>query len=97
MRAVVQASLISAALAASPFLNEPDTGFQDYLYTTNWTERTQPLLKDIRGIPDFDYAASQKLDLEEYSFYRTGSAGEWSTSTCYWNSCYETLHPDQFS
>lgn len=95
MRAFVQASLVTAAMAASPFLNEPDTGFQDYLYTTNWTEGTQPLLKDIRGIPDFDYAASQKLDLEEYSFYRTGSAGEWSMSIRGWQHTTEVHCPNQ--
>ncbi|KAF2645028.1 S-2-hydroxy-acid oxidase [Massarina eburnea CBS 473.64] len=70
--------LIASALAAEPFLNEPDTGLEVYLSGTNWTEGSQPLLKDMRGIPDFDFAARQKLDNPKYSFYRTASAGEWS-------------------
>ncbi|KAI0469903.1 S-2-hydroxy-acid oxidase [Xylariaceae sp. FL0804] len=72
------ATFIGAAAAMDPFLNEPDTGLQTYLFTTNWTEGTQPLLKDMRGLPDFDYAARQTLSDEYYSFYRTGAGGEWS-------------------
>ncbi|KAI0004436.1 S-2-hydroxy-acid oxidase [Xylariaceae sp. FL0662B] len=72
------ANLIGAALAAEPFLNEPDTGLETYLLGTNWTEGEQPLLKDMRGIPDFDFAARQKLNDQEYSFYRTAAGGEWS-------------------
>jgi L-lactate dehydrogenase (cytochrome) len=73
-------SLVASALAAEPFWNEPDTGLGDYLYGSNWTEGTQPLLKDMRSIPDFDFAARQYLDNQKYSFYRTAAAGEWSTS-----------------
>ncbi|KAI1078919.1 S-2-hydroxy-acid oxidase [Whalleya microplaca] len=72
------ANFIGAALAVEPFLNEPDTGLETYLYGTNWTEGTQPLLKDMRGIPDFDFAARQALNGSEYSFYRTAAGGEWS-------------------
>ncbi|KAI1343044.1 S-2-hydroxy-acid oxidase [Xylariaceae sp. FL0016] len=72
------AALVGAASAARPFLNEPDTGLETFLYGTNWTEGTQPLLKDMRGIPDFDFAARQKLDDENYSYYRTAAGGEWS-------------------
>ena len=70
--------LLGSALAVEPFWNEPDTGLETYLQSTNWTEGTQPLLKDMRAIPDFDYAARQYLDGQKYSFYRTASAGEWS-------------------
>jgi L-lactate dehydrogenase (cytochrome) len=70
--------LIASVLATEPFLNEPDTGLETYLLGTNWTEGSQPLLKDMRGIPDFDFAARQKLDNQNYAFYRTASAGEWS-------------------
>ncbi|KAF1959711.1 FMN-dependent alpha-hydroxy acid dehydrogenase [Byssothecium circinans] len=70
--------LVASALAVEPFLNEPDTGLETYLMGTNWTEGTLPLLKDMRGIPDFEFAARQKLNNQEYSFYRTASAGEWS-------------------
>ncbi|KAI1638220.1 S-2-hydroxy-acid oxidase [Biscogniauxia mediterranea] len=70
--------LIGAATAAEPFLNEPDTGIETYLHGINWTEGTQPQLKDMRGIPDFDFAARQKLNNSAYAFYRTASGGEWS-------------------
>ncbi|KAF1974791.1 S-2-hydroxy-acid oxidase [Bimuria novae-zelandiae CBS 107.79] len=71
--------LAATALAAEPFLNEPDTGLESYLQqSNNWTEGTLPPLKDIRGLNDFDFAARQKLTTENYFYYRTGSAGEWS-------------------
>jgi L-lactate dehydrogenase (cytochrome) len=59
-------------------LSEPDTGLETFLRSTNWTEGSQPLLKDMRSIPDFDFAARQHLDDQKYSFYRTAAAGEWS-------------------
>lgn len=70
--------LIAPALAAEPFWNEPDTGLETYLTSTNWTEGSLPELNDMRAIPDFDFAARQKLNDQEYSFYRTAAAGEWS-------------------
>ncbi|KAF2445028.1 S-2-hydroxy-acid oxidase [Karstenula rhodostoma CBS 690.94] len=71
--------LAATALAAEPFLNEPDTGLETFLQqSNNWTEGTLPALKDIRGFNDFDFAARQKLSTENYFYYRTGSAGEWS-------------------
>ncbi|KAH7139422.1 S-2-hydroxy-acid oxidase [Dendryphion nanum] len=79
MRSLLLASgLIASALATEPFLNEPDTGLETYLMSTNWTEGTQPLLKDMRGIPDFDFAARHKLNNQQYSFYRVAAGGEWS-------------------
>ncbi|KAK9772136.1 putative FMN hydroxy acid dehydrogenase domain-containing protein [Seiridium cardinale] len=78
MRPLPYISLITAALAAEPWLNEPDTGLEDYLYSTNYTTGSLPLLQDIRGIPDFDWAAEQSLGVQQYSFYRTAAAGEWS-------------------
>lgn len=78
MRPFIYINLISAALAAEPWLNEPDTGMEDYLFSTNYTEGALPLLKDIRSVPDFDWAAEQHLGLQQYSFYRTAAAGEWS-------------------
>jgi L-lactate dehydrogenase (cytochrome) len=75
---VFLSGLVASALAVEPFLNEPDTGLETYLMTTNWTEGTQPLLKDMRGIPDFDFAARQKLNAQQYSFYRVAAGGEWS-------------------
>ncbi|KAF2712255.1 FMN-dependent alpha-hydroxy acid dehydrogenase [Pleomassaria siparia CBS 279.74] len=75
---IALSGLIASAVAVEPFWNEPDTGLETYLHSTNWTEGTQPLLKDMRGIPDFDFAARQSLDGQKYSFYRTANAGEWS-------------------
>lgn len=74
----ILSGLAAIVLATESFLNEPDTGLETYLMSTNWTEGSQPLLKDMRGIPDFDFAARQKLDDQKYSFYRTAAGGEWS-------------------
>ncbi|KAI4600862.1 hypothetical protein KJ359_013025 [Pestalotiopsis sp. 9143b] len=78
MHSFLSLAFVAAALAAEPWINAPDSGLEDYLYSTNYTDGSLPLLKDIRGVPDFDWAAEQYLPLQEYSFYRTGSAGEWS-------------------
>ncbi|KAI1842169.1 hypothetical protein JX266_011577 [Neoarthrinium moseri] len=78
MRPFLCINLAALALAADPWINEPDTGLEAYLYSTNYTKSSQPLLKDIRGVPDFDWAAEQSLGLQQYSFYRTAAAGEWS-------------------
>lgn len=77
--ALLVSGLAATALAVEPFVNEPDTGLETFLQqTNNWTEGTQPALKDIRGLNDFDFAARQKLSTENYFYYRTGSAGEMS-------------------
>ncbi|KAH7165763.1 hypothetical protein EDB81DRAFT_865754 [Dactylonectria macrodidyma] len=49
-----------------------------YLYSTNYTDGSLPLLKDMRGAPDFDWAARQVLTDQQYAFYRTAAAGEWA-------------------
>lgn len=72
--------LAGIAAAYSVWVNEVDTGLETYLYSTNWTEGTQPLLKDMRALSDFDFAARQKLEDMQYSFYRTAAGGEWSES-----------------
>lgn len=71
-------ALVGLATAADVWVNEVDTGLETYLYGTNWTEGTQPALKDMRAISDFDFAARQKLGDFEYSFYRVAAGGEWS-------------------
>ncbi|KAH8733849.1 FMN-dependent dehydrogenase [Ilyonectria robusta] len=78
MRLAVVSQLVTAVLAARPWLNEPDTGLQTYLDSTNYTEGARPLLKDIRGIPDFEFAARQVMTDQQYAFYRTAAAGEWA-------------------
>ncbi|RYP59397.1 hypothetical protein DL770_010210 [Monosporascus sp. CRB-9-2] len=70
--------LVSAALAADLFLEAPDTGLETYLLANNWTEGTQPPLNDMRAIPDFEFAARNHLDDQQYSYYRAAAAGEWS-------------------
>lgn len=71
-------SLAATVSAYDSWLNEPDTGIDTYLASTNWTQGSRPLLKDIRGVPDFDFAARQTLTGQQYAFYRTAAAGEWA-------------------
>lgn len=75
---LILGQLAAGAMAYQPFINEPDTGLESYLSSTNWTEGSRPALADIRSIPDFDFAARQVLDGQKYSFYRTAAAGEWA-------------------
>jgi isopentenyl diphosphate isomerase/L-lactate dehydrogenase-like FMN-dependent dehydrogenase len=67
----------SVALAARPFLNEPDTGIDEQLgaFAAN---NTLPPLKSLAGLPDFDWAARNYMNLSSYTYYRNGAAGEWS-------------------
>ncbi|KAF2449227.1 FMN-dependent alpha-hydroxy acid dehydrogenase [Karstenula rhodostoma CBS 690.94] len=69
-------ALASVALAARPFLNEPDTGIDDVLGST--PNGTLPPLDQIIGLPDFDWAARRKMTPKNYTYYRNGAAGEWS-------------------
>ncbi|KAL4924592.1 FMN-dependent dehydrogenase [Aspergillus undulatus] len=69
-------SLISAALATRPFLNEPDTAIEDVLGDT--PTGTLPSLDDILGLPDFEWAARRYMNASSYTYYRNGAAGEWS-------------------
>ncbi|UZP41823.1 hypothetical protein NXS19_009639 [Fusarium pseudograminearum] len=62
------ASLAASASAYDAWMNEPDTGMDTYLASTNWTQGSRPLLKDIRGVPDFDFAARQTLTDQQYAF-----------------------------
>ncbi|RYP15285.1 hypothetical protein DL765_005809 [Monosporascus sp. GIB2] len=70
--------LASAALAADLFLEATDTGLETYLLTNDWTEGTQPLLKDMRAFPDFEFAARNHSDDRRYAYYRAAAAGEWT-------------------
>ncbi|KAL7815020.1 hypothetical protein V8C44DRAFT_348588 [Trichoderma aethiopicum] len=73
---LIAALLASEALAARPFLNEPDTGIDDVL--ADLPKGTLPDLSDIVGLPDFDWAARHYLPVKNYTYYRNGAAGEWS-------------------
>ncbi|TLS21298.1 uncharacterized protein PpBr36_10303 [Pyricularia pennisetigena] len=72
------ALLAVVASAERPWLNEPDTGLETFLAGSNWTTGTQPPLRDMRALPDFDFAARNTLPAAHYSFYRVAAAGEWS-------------------
>lgn len=78
MRYLSLLTFAGAALAARPFLDVVDTGFEDYLGgQSNWTEGTLPSLQDIRSIPDFEYAAKQVLADDGWAFYRLAAGQEW--------------------
>ncbi|KAI0008232.1 FMN-dependent alpha-hydroxy acid dehydrogenase [Xylariaceae sp. FL0662B] len=68
--------LVGAALAARPFLNEPDTGFDEYFADLPAGEL--PPLDKLVGLPDFDAAARRHMPAQNYTYYRNGAAGEWS-------------------
>ncbi|KAL4769721.1 FMN-dependent dehydrogenase [Aspergillus nidulans var. acristatus] len=69
-------SLLPAALATRPFLNEPDTAIEDVLGDT--PEGTLPDLESMLGLPDFEWAARRYLNASSYTYYRNGAAGELS-------------------
>ncbi|KAI2603084.1 FMN-dependent alpha-hydroxy acid dehydrogenase [Hypoxylon fragiforme] len=67
---------VGGALAARPFLNEPDTGFDDVFGSLPAGEL--PPLDQLVGLPDFDAAARRHLPIQNYTYYRNGAAAEWS-------------------
>ncbi|KAI0377212.1 FMN-dependent alpha-hydroxy acid dehydrogenase [Hypomontagnella monticulosa] len=69
-------SLLGGALAARPFINEPDTGFDSYFADLPAGEL--PPLNKLVGLHDFDAAARRHLPTQNYTYYRNGAAGEWS-------------------
>ncbi|KAI6082177.1 FMN-dependent alpha-hydroxy acid dehydrogenase [Hypoxylon rubiginosum] len=69
-------SLLGGALAARPFLNEPDTGFDAYFADLPAGEL--PPLDKLVGLPDFDAAARRHLPIMNYTYYRNGAGAEWS-------------------
>jgi hypothetical protein len=76
VQSAIASSLVSTALAARPFLNEPDTAFESII--GNSTNHTLPELSAVVGLPDFDHVARIYLPAENYTYYRNGAAGEWS-------------------
>ncbi|KAJ4193657.1 hypothetical protein NW755_003651 [Fusarium falciforme] len=73
---LITSTLAAGALAARPFLNEPDTGLEEVIGDT--AQGTLPKLTSMVGLPDFDWAARNYLPLQNYTYYRNGAAGEWS-------------------
>ncbi|EMR69078.1 putative cytochrome b2 protein [Eutypa lata UCREL1] len=76
MRSPFILSLLSGALATRPFVNEVDTGFDDFFADVP-TGELAPLDKLV-GLPDFDAAARRYLPIQNYTFLRNAAAGEWS-------------------
>jgi isopentenyl diphosphate isomerase/L-lactate dehydrogenase-like FMN-dependent dehydrogenase len=70
-------ALASVALAARPFINEPDTGIDDQLGAIV-ANHSLPALKALAGLPDFDWAARNYMNRSDYTYYRNGASGEWS-------------------
>jgi isopentenyl diphosphate isomerase/L-lactate dehydrogenase-like FMN-dependent dehydrogenase len=70
-------TFIPFALAARPFLNEPDTGIDDQLgdFVANGT---LPPLESLVGLPDFQWVGRKFMNTSAYTYYRNGAAGEWS-------------------
>ncbi|KAJ4303438.1 hypothetical protein N0V90_002332 [Kalmusia sp. IMI 367209] len=64
------------ALAARPFLNEPDTGLDDLLGHTD--PHVLPNLDYMASLPDFEWVARRYLDNASYAWYRSAAGGEWS-------------------
>ncbi|RMJ09706.1 hypothetical protein BHE90_005542 [Fusarium euwallaceae] len=69
-------ALATGAMAARPFLEQPDTGIEIVLGDLPTGEL--PKLDQMIGIPDFEWAAQNYLPIENYTYYRNGAAGEWS-------------------
>ncbi|TGJ86676.1 hypothetical protein E0Z10_g2092 [Xylaria hypoxylon] len=68
--------LLGGAFAARPFLNEPDTGFDEYFGSLKAADLAP--LDSLVGLPDFEEAARRMLPIANYTYYRNGAAGEWS-------------------
>ncbi|KAF4991649.1 hypothetical protein FDECE_13997 [Fusarium decemcellulare] len=73
---LLTAALASGAFAARPFLNEPDTGLEDFLGDIE--PGTLPDIEAMASLPDFDFAARNYLPLRNYTWFRHGAGGEWS-------------------
>ncbi|KAJ4371633.1 hypothetical protein N0V83_004853 [Neocucurbitaria cava] len=77
MRFLAAFTLTSVALAARPFLDEPDTGIDDQLGQIV-ANGSLPPLESLVGLPDFQWAARHYMNVSAYTYYRNGAAGEWS-------------------
>ncbi|KAI0799448.1 FMN-dependent alpha-hydroxy acid dehydrogenase [Xylaria sp. FL0064] len=75
LSSVLSLSLFGGAFAARPFLNEPDTGFDEFF---DLADGELASLDDLVGLPDFDAAARRYMPIRNYTYYRNGAAGEWS-------------------
>ena len=65
----------SCALAARPFLNEPDTGIDEQLAAFVAND-TLPPLDSLAGLPDFQWVGRNYMNISAYTYYRNGASGE---------------------
>ncbi|EFX04867.1 cytochrome mitochondrial precursor [Grosmannia clavigera kw1407] len=70
------ALLATGALAARPFLDEPDTGISDVM--GGLAKGQLPPLARMVALNDFQFAARNYLPVVNYTYYRNGAGGEWS-------------------
>ncbi|KAF2653641.1 FMN-dependent alpha-hydroxy acid dehydrogenase [Lophiostoma macrostomum CBS 122681] len=73
MRATIL-SFASVALAARPWMSQPDTGIEGQLGNITGL----PDIDSLVGIPDFEWVAQRVLNISSYTYYSNGAAGEWS-------------------
>lgn len=87
---VASIGLIGTSSAFNVFVNEPDTGLTTFLGADTPAEASGTLisLDNIVTIPDFDFAARAYMTSRNYSYYRTGAAGEFCM--------YIVLHLERF-
>ncbi|KPM38476.1 hypothetical protein AK830_g8109 [Neonectria ditissima] len=64
----------NVALAARPFLNEPDTGIEDALKIP--TNGSLPPIDRMLGLPDFDYLARETMGFGPYAYIVHGAGSE---------------------
>jgi isopentenyl diphosphate isomerase/L-lactate dehydrogenase-like FMN-dependent dehydrogenase len=76
----MRASLLTfatVALAARPFVNEPDTGLETLLGSIVGDGELAPI-ENMVALQDFEWAARKTMNISSYTYYRNGAAGEWS-------------------
>lgn len=69
-------AMASGALAARPFINEPDTALEEIM--ADVSVGTLPDISDMVAVNDFEWAARNYLPRKNYTYYRSGAGGEWS-------------------
>lgn len=77
MRIFTALTLTSAAFAARPYLEEPDTGIDDQLGHIVANGTIAPL-HSLVGLPDFQWAARHYMNTSAFTYYRGAAGGEWS-------------------
>lgn len=70
-------AFITAVLAARPFLNEPDTGLEDFV-GPDFPKGQLLNLSGVWSLPDFEWSARNFLNNTAYAWIRYGTAGEYS-------------------